>query len=85
MISPAISWLRIGAALAARPLLWPTAIRQMRRLARPGWYHRPPFLPLPPDAYLQFRLVTQYGDAEHRPESADVVNYLAWCRQWDRN
>jgi hypothetical protein len=24
--------------------------------------------------------VTQYGDADHRPEAADVVSYLTWCR-----
>ena len=55
----------------------------MRRTAAPGWYRRPPFLPVPSGEYLRFRLVTQYGDADHRPEPADVVNYLAWCRRWD--
>ena len=76
-------WLRIAAAVAARPRLWRTTARQMRRTAAPGWYRRAPFLPLPNGEYLRFRLVTQYGDANHRPIPADVVNYLAWCRQWD--
>jgi hypothetical protein len=69
-----------GLAVLARPGLWLTALRQVRRLARPGWWRRPPFLPLPDREYLAFRLVTQYGDAGHRPIAADVVSYLAWCR-----
>ena len=79
-----MDWLRVGAAVAARPELWPTVVRQMRRLAAPGWWRRPPFLPLPSGAYFRFRLVTQYGDPSHRPEPGDVINYLAWCRRWDR-
>jgi hypothetical protein len=73
----------VGVALARRPRLWPTAVRQMRRTAAPGWYRRVPFLPVPSGEYLRFRLITQYGDPDHRPEPDDVINYLAWCRQWD--
>ncbi|MGD9702081.1 MAG: hypothetical protein AB7Q42_06755 [Acidimicrobiia bacterium] len=79
-----MDWLRIASALVSRPELWPTAFRQVHRLAAPGWWKRPPFLPVPAGGYLRFRLVTQYGDAERRPEPADVINYLAWCRRWDR-
>ena len=68
-----------------RPGLWPTALRQARRTAPPGWWKRSPFLPVPSGDYLEFRMVTQYGDAEGRPASADVVKYLEWCRQWDRS
>ena len=78
-----MSWLRIGAAIAARPALWRTAVRQVRRTAAPQWYRHAPFLPVPAADYMHFRLVTQYGDANHRPVPADVVNYLAWCKQWD--
>ena len=76
-------WLRVVLAVVSRPRLWPTAIRQMYRMAAPGWYRRSPFLPLPSDAYLRFRLVTQYGDPKHRPEPVVVVNYLSWCKQWN--
>lgn len=79
-----MDWSRIAAALIARPELWPTAFRQVQRLAAPGWWKRPPFLPVPADGYLRFRLATQYGDAQRRPEPSDVINYLAWCRRWDR-
>ncbi len=72
------------ARLLGTPSLWPTAVRQVKRLAAPGWWRRWPFLPLPSSEYLEFRMITQYGDAAHRPEVADVVNYLRWCREWDR-
>jgi len=65
----------IGAlgGVVRRPDLWATALRQARRTAPPGWWKRRPFLPVPSGEYLDFRLVTQYGDAAHRPEADDVV------------
>ena len=80
-----VAVVRIGVAVARRPDLWPTAGRQRRRTARPGWWRRPPFLPTPPDGYLHFRLVTQYGETDRPPTPGDVVDYLAWCRQWERS
>ncbi len=75
-----VGW-RVAAAVARRPSLWPVAGRQVLRTARTGWWRRPPFLPVPSPAYVRFRLLTQYGSAEHPPEPADVLNYLSWCRQ----
>jgi hypothetical protein len=76
----------IGVAfvVARHPGLWITAVRQMRRTAAPRWWQRPPFLPLPSRGYLGFRLLTQYGETDRRPEPGVVVNYLAWCRDFDR-
>lgn len=74
-----------AAALAVlrRPSLWPTAIRQIKVLAQPRWWTRPPFLPLPPRPYLRFRLETAYGDSSLAALRAhDVVAYLRWCRTW---
>lgn len=71
---------RAAIAIVRRPRLWPTAIRQMRRLAPPGWWRRRPFLPVPSGEYLAFRLQTQYGDADHPWDPDDVVGYLEWCR-----
>ncbi len=73
-----------AAAVAVRPPLWPTAARQAVRLARPGWWRRPPFLPVPDRDYLAFRLEAQYGDPVARPDAADLVGYLRWCRAEDR-
>jgi hypothetical protein len=67
--------------LLARPGLWPTALAQAFRLARRGWWRRPPFLPLPDRDYLRFRWETAYG-ADGRPEPDDLVAYLRWCKEF---
>jgi hypothetical protein len=76
---------RIAVAVVRRPDLWPTAVRQTRRMARPHWWRRRPFLPVPASDYLQFRLVTQYGETDRPPMPGDVVDYLRWCRTWERS
>ena len=76
-------WTRAVGAVVVRPGLWPTALRQARRTARPGWWHRPPFLPVPDRAYASFRLETQYGD-DGVVTGSDLVRYLEWCRDEER-
>lgn len=67
------------------PDLWGTALRQLRLLARPGWWRRPPFLPIPDAEYLRFRLLTAYGgDGSATPDPSDLVAYLRWCRAYPR-
>ena len=78
------SWVGAAAAVASRPWLWPTAARQVSRLAKPGWWRRAPFLPRPDPAYLAFRLETMYGASAPPPEGSDVVAYLRWCRSYRR-
>ena len=85
---PALVTPSLVGALLVRPGLWVTALVQIHRLAGRGWWRRPPFLPLPPSDYMEFRLVTQYG-GKHladggRIDPADVVDYLRWCRDWNR-
>ncbi len=72
--------IRIAGAVVRHPSLWPVAVRQWRRTVPAGWWRRSPFLPVPAPEYLRFRLLTQYGDTEADVSGADVVNYLAWCR-----
>ena len=76
---------RIAVGIARRPSLWPTAVRQVRRTAAPGWWRRAPFIPMPTADYLHFRTVTQYGETDRPPDPGDVVDYLAWCREWERS
>lgn len=76
--------IRAAAAVVVRPSLWWTALRQYRRAVPGRWWSRRPFLPVPAAEYVAFRLVTQYGTNDRAPEPLDVVNYLAWCRQWER-
>lgn len=66
-----------------RPSLWPTALRQALRLARPGWWRRAPFLPVPDRAYVAFRLETHAGD-DTAVTGAELVRYLRWCRAEER-
>lgn len=81
---PGVAWsLRVVGAVLLRPTLWVTALRQARRLAPTGWWHRFPFLPVPDRDYLRFRIVTAYGgDGTRTPDTADLLTYLQWCRAW---
>jgi len=71
-------------AVARHPSLWTTAVRQVLRLAPPGWWRHRPFLPLPDPSYLGFRLQTAYGDPTRPPATDDVIAYLRWCRAWPK-
>ena len=48
-------------AIALHPTIWLSALGAVFRLARQGWWRRPPFLPLPGEEYWRFRMVTVYG------------------------
>lgn len=74
----------VARALASHPSLWPTALVQFLRLTPPGWWRRWPPVPGPDPDYLAFRARTAYGDPAHPPEPADVVAWLAWCRDQGR-
>ena len=74
----------VAVAVARRPSLWVTAVRQWRRTTAAGWWRRPPFLPLPSRAYMRFRLETQYGAPNARVVPDDVLNYFAWCKRHER-
>ncbi len=72
-------------ALALRPWLWPAALAEAGRLARPGWWRRRPFLPVPDEALWRFRMETAYGGSgEAVPERADVVSFISWCSTMGR-
>lgn len=75
---------RLGAALLARPSLWGTAARLGRRSIPRRWWRSAPYLPVPPRDYLAFRLQTQYGSEPPDSLRHDFVEYLEWCRLWER-
>jgi hypothetical protein len=75
------SWRWVVVAVLRRPRLWPVAISQVVRLRRPGWWRRPPFLPVPDARWRRWRLVTVYGD-DRPPTASDVVTWLEWRRRW---
>jgi hypothetical protein len=76
----------VGRSVAARPWLAPEALAEALRMARPGWWHRRPFLPLPDPALWRFRMETAYGGAgDATPPPEDVRAFLRWCagmRRW---
>jgi hypothetical protein len=76
--------LRVAGVVLRHPSLWSTAARQGVRLVPPRWWTHVPYLPVPSRSYVEFRTLTQYGDISHRLEPADVLNYLRWCRDWQR-
>ena len=84
---PPARWSRAAAVVAravlARPSLWWASAGATGRMARRGWWHRAPFVPLPGEAYWRFRLVTAYGgDGETEALTpSDVVAYLRWCQR----
>jgi hypothetical protein len=60
---------RTGYALAS--MAW--------RFRRRHWWRVPPFLPVPPAAYMQWRMHTAYGDHHAVPPAADVIRYARWA------
>jgi hypothetical protein len=48
------------------------------------WYLRPPFLPVPPRAYVDWRMETAYGDARANPPVGELLRYLAWSARLRR-
>ena len=73
----------VAAAVITHPSLWWAGPAALARLSRRGWWRRPPFLPVPGDAYWRFRLITAFGGtgSEARLRGDDVVHYLQWCRR----
>ena len=72
-------------ALARRPWLWPAALAASLRLARPGWWHRWPLLPVPDEELWRFRMETAYGGSgESVPDKEDVVSFIGWSSTMGR-
>jgi hypothetical protein len=55
--SPSPRWMAAATlAVARRPDLWVTAVRQLGRLAPTGWWRKAPYLPRPDPTYMRFRM-----------------------------
>ncbi|NJD11542.1 MAG: hypothetical protein FIB01_14285 [Gemmatimonadetes bacterium] len=72
---------RFALLVLRRPLLIGPMLHAAWRFRARGWWRRPPFLPLPPRAYLQWRLETAFGAGGGMPEPAQVERYLRWARE----
>jgi hypothetical protein len=71
---------RVAAAIALRPSLWPTAIGALARTVSPNWWRRWPPIPRVPASFARFRAVTARGGEEPTIEAEDLVVWLEWCR-----
>ena len=72
--------LPVAAAIVRRPSFWGSALRASLRLAPRGWWRAWPPIPMPPSAYLRFRVQTNDGAPDARPQADEVLAYLRWCR-----
>ncbi len=67
-------------AVARRPWLYGTALRQWRALTPSApWRGWPPAFG-PSREYLRFRMLTMYGSPDVKPSPDELVRYLEWCR-----
>lgn len=79
------SWWQLVTGLAWRAALRPRLAIDLLRLAwsfrARDWRHRFPFLPLPPKAYVRWRMLTAYGDENAIPPLDDVIRFARWRRE----
>ena len=72
----------IGLIVARHPSVWGEGIKSAFRMAKRGWWHTPPFLPLPGSSYWTFRKVTVFGgDGTGTLATDQVLGYLKWSKQ----
>lgn len=70
----------IGRALL-HPRLYGPALRAAWHFRARDWYRRPPFLPLPPREYVDWRMETAYRSADALPTAAELGRYLRWTKR----
>ena len=50
-------------------------------LRRRNWWRRAPYLPVPDDAYWNFRMKTALGDVDAQLTTDDVIDAARWSRR----
>ncbi len=70
----------IGLAKVAvrRPWLVPAMLAAAWAFRANRWYRRPPFLPIPSNAYVRWRMETAYGEGIVSLSAGDLERYLRW-------
>lgn len=78
-------WTTAFIRLTGRALLRPWVAIDLLSLAwafrRRNWWRRAPFLPLPDQEYLEWRLHTAYGDEVVTPPVEDILRFARWRRR----
>ncbi len=79
------SWGALAGRLALRGLLNPRLGLDLLKAAwafrRRRWWAVPPYLPLPDQTYLRWRMYTAYADEEAVPPLDDVIRFARWRRE----
>jgi hypothetical protein len=77
-----MDWLKLIGALLPRLIVNPAdliaVIRTAWRFRRRGWATQPPFLPVPPNEYLRWRMYTAYGTEEAVPTAHELIRFARW-------
>ncbi len=68
-------------AVLRRPRLWATALSTLAAMAPDGWWRKPPFLPIPNEDLVNWRMTTAYGSPDTTLAEGDLVAYLEWRRE----
>lgn len=74
-------YLRLALRALVRPQLAVDLLRLAWSFRAREWWRRPPFLPIPPREYMQWRMFTAYGDPNAVPPVNDVVSFARWRRE----
>ena len=72
---------RLTLRAALRPRLALDLLRAGWAFRRRDWWRRAPFLPLPDQTYLRWRMYTAYADESAVPPVEDVVRFARWRRE----
>lgn len=79
------SWGGLAGALLARAVIRPRLaldlLRTLWAFRRRDWWRRIPFLPVPDQSYLRWRMYTAYGDEGAVPPVEDVIRFARWRRE----
>ncbi|HQR19186.1 MAG TPA: hypothetical protein PK948_12510 [Gemmatimonadales bacterium] len=79
------SWGPLLARTAVRALVNPRLAADLLRAGwafrRRRWWATLPFLPLPDQAYLRWRMYTAYGAEDTVPPLADLIRFVQWRRE----
>jgi hypothetical protein len=79
------SWGALSGRLAWRGLLNPRLAIDLLRTAwafrRRRWWAQAPYLPLPDQTYLRWRMYTAYADENAVPPVDDVIRFARWRRE----
>lgn len=75
---------RLLIAAASRPRLVGELVGAAWRFRRRRWWAAPPFLPLPPREYLDWRQETAFGAAAEDPPIESLLRFLRWSARQSR-